>query len=240
MIEIDGLVKTYPGNIRALRGINLRIEGQGMFGLLGPNGAGKTTLMRILAGIQHPTAGRVSVFGHDLNTPRGRQGVKALLGYLPQELGMHPDLTAREFLDYIAILKGLADAKRRRQQIDELLELVRLSGEADLVEQLARAGQRLLGHHDHGTLVQCFALLRGAGGASHVLQCFAYLDELPAVLRAGFADPVVKLERKPRPPEERTIQRLRHQVRDVLTGGRDASQKIRDHVVQRCSAPVDG
>lgn len=130
MIEIDGLVKTYPGDVRALRGINLRIEGRGMFGLLGPNGAGKTTLMRILAGIQRPTAGRVSVFGHDLNTSRGRQAVKAVLGYLPQELGMQPDLTAREFLDYIAILKGLADARRRRRQIDELLDLVRLSEDA--------------------------------------------------------------------------------------------------------------
>ncbi len=130
MIEINGLVKTYPGDVRALQGIDLRIEGQGMFGLLGPNGAGKTTLMRILAGILRPTAGRVSVFGHDLNTSRGRQAVKALLGYLPQELGMHPDLSAREFLDYIAILKGLSDARRRQRQIDELLELVRLSDEA--------------------------------------------------------------------------------------------------------------
>ena len=72
-----------------------------------------------------------------------------------------------------------------------------------------------------------------------MLQYFAYLNELPAVLRAGFADPVVKLEGKPCRTGEGTIQRLRHQVRDVLTGRRDTSQPIRDHLVQRCSAPVD-
>jgi len=130
MIEVTGLIKTYAGNVRALCGVDMRIEGRGMFGLLGPNGAGKTTLMRILAGILHPTAGRVSVFGHDLSTPSGRQAAKALLGYLPQELGLHPDLTAYEFLDYIAILKGMTDSGQRRRQIDELLEMVRLSEDA--------------------------------------------------------------------------------------------------------------
>jgi len=130
MIEIKNLTKTYSGNVHALRGIDLDI-GAGMFGLLGPNGAGKTTLMRILAGLLRPTSGQAQAFGHDLATPGGKQAVKALLGYLPQELGLYPDLTAREFLDYVAILKGVTDARTRRQQIDEVLEMVRLSEPAD-------------------------------------------------------------------------------------------------------------
>ena len=130
MIEIKHLTKTYAGNVHALRGIDLDI-GAGMFGLLGPNGAGKTTLMRILAGLLRPTRGQAQAFGHDLNTPGGKQAVKALLGYLPQELGLYPDLTAREFLDYVAILKGVTDTRARRQQIDEVLDMVRLSEVAD-------------------------------------------------------------------------------------------------------------
>jgi len=102
-----------------------------MFGLLGPNGAGKTTLMRILAGLLRPTSGRVHVFGHDVTEPKGKLAVKALLGYLPQELGLYPDLTAREFLDYVALLKGLSDPNARRRQIADRLELVRLTEAAD-------------------------------------------------------------------------------------------------------------
>ncbi len=130
MITITNLTKTYPGNVQALRGIDLEI-GTGMFGLLGPNGAGKTTLMRILAGILRPTAGEAQVLGHNLNTPAGKQHIKSALGYLPQELGLYPNLTAREFLDYIAILKGINDGQTRKTQIAELLELVRLSDTAD-------------------------------------------------------------------------------------------------------------
>ena len=126
MITIQGLVKTYPGNVQALRGVDLEI-GTGMFGLVGPNGAGKTSLMRILAGLLRPTEGRVKVFGHDITTPRGKQAVKSLLGYLPQDVGLYPDLTAREFLDYIAILKGVSGGAARREQIAELLALVRLT-----------------------------------------------------------------------------------------------------------------
>jgi len=130
MITISALTKTYPGSVQALRGVDLEI-GSGMFGLLGPNGAGKTTFMRLLAGLIRPTSGRVNVFGHDVTTPQGKLAVKALLGYLPQELGLYPDLTAREFLDYVAILKGVTDGRTRRGQIEEALELVRLSDVAN-------------------------------------------------------------------------------------------------------------
>jgi ABC-type multidrug transport system ATPase subunit len=102
-----------------------------MFGLLGPNGAGKTTLMRILAGILLPTGGAVTVGEHDLRTEGGRKAVKRVLGYLPQELGMYPDLSAREFLDYIAILKGLDDGHMRKRRVGELLEMVSLSDVAN-------------------------------------------------------------------------------------------------------------
>jgi ABC-type multidrug transport system ATPase subunit len=130
MITISQLTKTYSSNVHALRGIDLTI-GAGMFGLLGPNGAGKTTLMRILSGLIRPSGGHITVFGHDVSTPAGKQATKALLGYLPQELGLYPDLSAREFLDYVAILKGVADTRLRRAQIEEALELVRLSDVAD-------------------------------------------------------------------------------------------------------------
>ena len=129
MIEVQALTKTYSGNVQALRGLDLQI-GPGMFGLVGPNGAGKTTLMRILAGLVRPTSGQARVFGHDVTTPSGKHAAKALLGYLPQDLGLYPDLSAREFLDYIAVLKGVADRNSRRAQIDEALAAVRLEADA--------------------------------------------------------------------------------------------------------------
>src|SRR5262249_13554340 len=111
--------------VEALQGIDLRIAG-GMFGLLGPNGAGKTTLLRVLTGILHPSSGRVQIGGHDLATEQGRLAVRRTLGYLPQDLGLYPDLTAREFLDYVGLLKGLTDRAQRRRRVEELLETVAL------------------------------------------------------------------------------------------------------------------
>jgi ABC-type multidrug transport system ATPase subunit len=134
MIEISGLTKIYGrrkgGRVAALDGIDLTIE-EGMFGLLGPNGAGKTTLMRILAGIVNPTGGSAQVFGHDVTTERGKEAVKRVLGYLPQELGMYPDLSARQFVDYMGILKGMEDPAERKRRVDEVLEMVGLSDAAD-------------------------------------------------------------------------------------------------------------
>ena len=132
MIEISSLSKTYHANrkvVHALSSVDLQI-GTGMFGLLGPNGAGKTTLMRILAGIVNPSSGDVRVDGHDLSTETGKQAVKTMLGYLPQELGMYPELTAYQFIDYMAILKGLDEPQRRHRQVDKVLEMVGLGQEA--------------------------------------------------------------------------------------------------------------
>ena len=125
-IHIRHVTKVYRGGIHALNDVNLTIP-HGMFGLLGPNGAGKTTLMRILAGILRPSSGTLHVGEHDATTERGREAIKQLLGYLPQELSLYPDLTAREFLDYIGILKGLQDRKNRQQRVSRLLEMVALS-----------------------------------------------------------------------------------------------------------------
>jgi ABC-2 type transport system ATP-binding protein len=129
-IAIHQLTKTYKGKVHALRGIDLTLT-NGMFGLLGPNGAGKTTLMRILAGILLPTDGSIVVDDLDYRSERNRTAVKRVLGYLPQELGMYPDLSAREFLDYIGILKGLNDGPSRRHRVDVLLEQVGLTDVAN-------------------------------------------------------------------------------------------------------------
>jgi ABC-type multidrug transport system ATPase subunit len=133
MISIKSLTKTYKSNgrsVQALNGIDLEI-GAGMFGLLGPNGAGKTTLMRILAGIVNPSGGQVNVAGHDLATESSKQAVKAMLGYLPQELGMYPEMSAYQFVDYMAILKGMDDATERRRKTEQVLEMVGLAAEAN-------------------------------------------------------------------------------------------------------------
>ena len=125
-IDIDHLNKVYRGGVHALTDVDLVIP-NGMYGLLGPNGAGKTTLMRILAGILRPTSGSIAVGEYDGTTERGRTAIKRILGYLPQDLGVYPDLSAREFLDYVGILKGMDERKVRQQRVEELLELVSLS-----------------------------------------------------------------------------------------------------------------
>ncbi len=133
MIEIKNLHKVYRSKnqtVHALKGIDLKIE-NGMYGLLGPNGAGKTTLMRILAGIINPTDAEIVINGINIRTEEGKRKMKAMLGYLPQELGLYPDLTAREFIDYLAILKGVDNKKNRQNRIEHILELVSLTDVAD-------------------------------------------------------------------------------------------------------------
>jgi ABC-2 type transport system ATP-binding protein len=129
IIVLENVTKRY-GSHAALRGVDLRIE-RGMFGLLGPNGAGKTTLLRILATLLRPTSGRVRIGSFDLSRSDQRKAVRARLGYLPQELAFYPDLTGREFLDYMGLLKHLYDRAARRRQIDHLLAVVNLTEKAD-------------------------------------------------------------------------------------------------------------
>ncbi len=125
-ITMHHLNKIYRGGVQALDDLSLNIP-SGMFGLLGPNGAGKTTLMRILAGILRPSSGSIDIGDLAGNSEHGRNAIKRLLGYLPQDLGVYPDLSAFEFLDYVGMLKGLGDRRARHQRVEELLELVSLN-----------------------------------------------------------------------------------------------------------------
>lgn len=124
MLKIKDLKKTYSGGIQALKGITLEIN-SGMFGLLGPNGAGKTTLLKILATLLDPDSGFVEMNGVDLLTREDK--ARQMLGYLPQEFGLYPILTAEQTLDYLAKLKGVSDKKMRRRLVDGLLERVNLA-----------------------------------------------------------------------------------------------------------------
>jgi ABC-type multidrug transport system ATPase subunit len=124
MLKIRGLKKTYGNRVRALNGIDLDVPA-GMFGLLGPNGAGKTTLMKILATLLAPDGGSAGLNGIDLVVQKGR--ARRALGYLPQEFGFYPTLTAEQTLDYFIKLKGVTDDRERRTLADALLERVNLS-----------------------------------------------------------------------------------------------------------------
>jgi ABC-2 type transport system ATP-binding protein len=126
MLVIKDLMKTYPSGVQALKGVSLNIQ-PGMFGLLGPNGAGKTTLMKILATLLDPDSGTAEMDGLDLITSKAETRKK--LGYLPQDFGLYPTLTAAQMLDYFAKLKGVIDRKERRSLVDALLERVNLSAE---------------------------------------------------------------------------------------------------------------
>jgi ABC-2 type transport system ATP-binding protein len=145
MIQIESVTKVYPNGHRALNNLNLQIS-KGMFGLLGPNGAGKTTLMRILATLLRPTKGRIIVFGNNLAMSGGRDKTRDLLGYLPQDTGLHPELTVEQELDYIAILKRVADGNERARQIADTLEKVGLlQSRRELVRTLSGGMKRRLG-----------------------------------------------------------------------------------------------
>ncbi|MFC4079667.1 ABC transporter ATP-binding protein [Amycolatopsis samaneae] len=122
-LDISEVSKVYRGGKRALGGVTLRL-GPGVLGLLGPNGAGKSSLMRIIATITRPSDGTVRWDGEDVVARPDR--LRRVLGYLPQEFGVYPNLTAAEFLSYLAAVKGLS-AQSARARIDELLELVNLT-----------------------------------------------------------------------------------------------------------------
>ena len=121
MLAISDLVKTYSSGVQALKGINLELR-PGVFGLLGPNGAGKTTLMKIVATLLDPDSGTIEMNGIDLLTRKDQ--TRQMLGYLPQDSGLYPTLTAWQMLDYFAKLKGVTNKKQRHSLIDALLERV--------------------------------------------------------------------------------------------------------------------
>jgi ABC-2 type transport system ATP-binding protein len=122
-LEITGLSKRYSGGVQALDRVSLSIP-RGMFGLLGPNGAGKSTLMRIIATLQEPDEGTVTL--GDLDVLRQKDAVRRMLGYLPQEFGLYPKVTAESMLDHFAVLKGVTDRRARGALVQALLEQTNL------------------------------------------------------------------------------------------------------------------
>jgi len=126
MLVIRNLEKTYSSGVRALKGVSLELSA-GVFGLLGPNGSGKTTLMKIVATLLEPDSGTIEMNGADLIARKDH--TRRMLGYLPQDFGLYPTLTAWQMLDYFAKLKGVANKKERHGLIDALLERVNLWAE---------------------------------------------------------------------------------------------------------------
>jgi ABC-2 type transport system ATP-binding protein len=123
MLSIKGLTHVYPNGTRALDGVDLEI-GKGMFGLLGPNGAGKSTLMRAIATLQTPTSGEIR-FG-DIDVIAEPEKLRRTLGYLPQDFGVYPRVSALDLLDHMAVLKGIAGKGERRETVETLLAQVNL------------------------------------------------------------------------------------------------------------------
>ena len=122
-LVVRGLSKTYPNGVRALSGVSLTVP-TGMFGLLGPNGAGKSTLMRTLATLQDADAG-TAMLG-DIDVLRDKDAVRRQLGYLPQDFGVYPKVSAVDLLDHLARLKGIEDRGTRRETVEALLRQVNL------------------------------------------------------------------------------------------------------------------
>ena len=123
MLEIKNLTHKYPNGVLALNDVNLTI-GAGMFGLLGPNGAGKSTLMRVVATLQTPSSGSVR-FG-EIDVVKQPEMLRRTLGYLPQDFGVYPRVSAEAMLDHLAVLKGLTNGKERRDAVQGLLNKVNL------------------------------------------------------------------------------------------------------------------
>lgn len=123
MLTINNLSKTYSNGVKALDGVSLDIS-RGMFGLLGPNGAGKSTLMRTLATLQAADEGSASLGDIDILNDKDR--LRQVLGYLPQEFGAYPRISALRMLDHFAVLKGIANKGERKELVDHLLSEVNL------------------------------------------------------------------------------------------------------------------
>lgn len=122
-LVISQLNKKYANGVKALDGVSIEIS-NGMFGLLGPNGAGKSTLMRTIAGLQKPDSG--TIYFNDVDVVKHPEYIKRLLGFLPQQFGVYPKISAYDLLMHIAVLKGVIDLKQRKEQVLSLLEKVNL------------------------------------------------------------------------------------------------------------------
>jgi ABC-2 type transport system ATP-binding protein len=132
-LQITNISKTYPNGVQALKNVSLTIP-HGMYGLLGPNGAGKSTLMRILATLQEPDEGTVHLFSHGnaseppsvIDVVKEKNQVRKTLGYLPQEFGVYPKVSAESLLDHFAILKGFSHTSSRKEVVEALLRKTNL------------------------------------------------------------------------------------------------------------------
>ncbi|HEX8234292.1 MAG TPA: ABC transporter ATP-binding protein [Caulobacteraceae bacterium] len=153
MLIIENLTHVYPNGVRALDEVNLIVP-KGMYGLLGPNGAGKSTLMRIVATLQRPTSGHVRF--NDIDAIDDPQALRRTLGYLPQDFGVYPRVSAYDMLDHLAVLKGIAGKAERKATVEGLLGQVNLwnvrgkslSGFSGGMRQRFGIAQALIGNPD--------------------------------------------------------------------------------------------
>ena len=122
-LRITNLSKTYANGVKALDQVSLTIP-KGMYGLLGPNGAGKSTLMRTIATLQEPDEG--SIMLDDLDVLKDKHELRKVLGYLPQEFGVYPRISAQDLLNHMAVLKGITNGSERKELVNALLERVNL------------------------------------------------------------------------------------------------------------------
>jgi ABC-2 type transport system ATP-binding protein len=122
-LTITNLSKTYPNGVKALKNLSLSI-GNSMFGLVGPNGAGKSSLMRTVATLQDPDSGSIDLDGID--ALRQKDQIRRILGYLPQEFGVYPKISALDMLHHIAVMKGMTKSSERRETVDALLQQTNL------------------------------------------------------------------------------------------------------------------
>jgi ABC-2 type transport system ATP-binding protein len=122
-LTINNLSKTYPNGVKALKNLSLSI-GNSMFGLVGPNGAGKSSLMRTIATLQDPDSGTISLDGIDVL--RQKDQVRRILGYLPQEFGVYPKISALDMLHHLAVMKGMTSSAERKETVDALLQQTNL------------------------------------------------------------------------------------------------------------------
>jgi ABC-type multidrug transport system ATPase subunit len=150
-LVIQQLSKTYPNGTKALDDVSMTIP-RGMYGLLGPNGAGKSTLMRIIATLQEPDRGSIQL--GEIDVLRERRRVREILGYLPQEFGVYPKISAQNLLDHFAVLKGITGRRERRELVAAMLQRVNLfqyrrkavSGFSGGMKQRFGIAQALLGN----------------------------------------------------------------------------------------------